>query len=202
MIDQQLIDQNTATLIVSVTTAKRINSQLNLITSVFTPSLLTKLETYFVERESSELWVPETTMYNVPMSDRPRHKLTWEAESVIEELHEVCNNLTDTVHRIYPTCTKPFCGIVIWRDREGYDIKWHTDNPVVDVTLQVYLSGSEKNPGTEFEVGDGTVTAPFIPNTGYIVQHAGEKRPRHQIAYPVPAGETRYSLFAIWGDRF
>lgn len=200
MIDQQLITDNTQTLIASLNNATPVNQQLSLIQSAFTPALLAKLEQYFVDNETSELWMPDTS-YNVPRSDRPRHKITWDSDTVIEELHDICNNATDSVKSIYNADVKPFCGIAVWRDREGFSSTWHVDNPMIDVSMQVYLQGPESNPGTEFEVGSGTVVAKFIPNTGYIVRHTGTTRPLHRITHPVPAGAVRYSLFAIWGDR-
>jgi hypothetical protein len=202
MIDQQLIDENIDTLVAGLTTANSVDRRLHLVQSVFTQSMLTKLQEYFITNEHSDLWVPETTQYNIPMKDRPRHKITWDAETVIEELHEVCNGATNTVQKMYPGSIKPFNGVIIWRDCPGYYFGWHTDNPVINVSMQIYLQGSENNPGTEFEVENNSVIAPFIPNSGYIVDHSGDNKPRHRVTHAVPEGSVRYSLFALWGDRF
>lgn len=197
MIDQNLIDQNINTLVDAVKHSKSVTDQLKLVENVFDQSLMVKLEEYFTANYNSDLWTSETTAYGVPMDNIPRFKLAWDPESVIEELHEVCQALTPLVQDIYPDATRKFDGIVIWRDHAGYDLAWHTDNPVIEVSLQIYLSGSARNPGTEFKTGESTLTLPFIPNTGYIVNHCG-KRPVHRVAHPVPEGEVRYSLFALW----
>lgn len=197
MIDQNLINQNIVALTTAVNNNEIINSQLRLIKNAFHQALILKLQEYFDQNYDNDLWVPETTEYGVPMDNIPRFKLTWEAESVIEELHEICQALTPLVIELYPDTQKKFNGIVIWRDHPGYDLAWHTDNPLIDVGLQIYLSGSPHNPGTEFKTGDTSLVLPFIPNTGYIVKHTGN-RPVHRVAYPVPVGEVRYSLFAIW----
>lgn len=198
MIDQNLINQNVSRLIDAVKHSKSITEQLKLVENVFDQSMLTKLHEYFRANYDSDLWVPETTTYGVPMTKVLRCKLTWDTESVIEELHEVCQALTPVVIEMYPDAQRKFNGIVIWRDHPGYDLTWHTDNPVVEVSLHIYLSGATLNPGTEFKIADSSLTVPFIPNTGYIVNHCGNKRPVHRVAHPVPEGEVRYSLFAIW----
>jgi hypothetical protein len=198
MIDQNLIDQNITKLIDAVTHSKSVTEQLKLVENAFDQSMLSKLQEYFNANYSSNLWGPETTAYGIPMDNIPRVKLAWDPESVIEELHEVCRALTPNVLEMYPDAQRKFDGIVIWRDHPGYNLAWHTDNPVIEVSLQIYLSGSSRNPGTEFKTENSSLIVPFVPNTGYIVNHSGNKRPMHRIAHPVPEGEIRYSLFALW----
>lgn len=198
MIDQNLIDQNIVRLNSAVKNNTSINDQLKLVNNAFDQAMLSKLQDYFDANYNSKLWEPETTAYGRPMTDVPRFKLAWESESVIEELHEVCNGITPLVSELYPGVERKFDGIVIWRDHPGYDLSWHTDNPVIEVSLQVYLSGSDCNPGTEFKTGDSSLPLPFIVNTGYIVNHDGVTRPMHRVAHPVPENEIRYSLFALW----
>jgi hypothetical protein len=131
------------------------------------------------------------------MDKTPRYKLAWDPESVIEETYEICQALTPVLAEIYSEALKKFDGIIIWRDHPGYDIEWHTDNPVISTSLHVYISGSERNPGTEFKTRDTSLVLPFKINTGYICRRTSPG-PVHRVAHPVPDGEVRYSLFAIW----
>jgi hypothetical protein len=199
MIDQQLIDQNISSLTSAAHNGHTVDNCLRLVTNVFGQALISKLNQYFDHNYHSDLWQPETDTYGVPMDKTPRYKLAWDAESVIEETHEICQGLTPVLAELYLEAPKKFEGITIWRDHPGYDLAWHTDNPVISASLQVYISGSERNPGTEFKTGNSSMIVPFVPNTGYICHRTG-LNPVHRVAHPVPAGEVRYSLFAIWKD--
>ena len=197
MIDQHLIDNNVSSLINALKDGLAISPKVKFIKDAFDQNMLSKLQVYFDNNYHSDLWKPETNEYGIPMKTMPRCKLQWDAESVIEEIHEVCNSVTPLLQKLYTRPTIVFDGITLWRDEPGYNIAWHTDNPKIHMTMQVYLCGSEQCPGTEFKTELGSMTAPFVPNTGYFIdQH--EVRPEHRLAYTVPKNQIRYSLFAIW----
>jgi hypothetical protein len=67
--------------------------------------------------------------------------------------------------------------------------------------MQIYLNGALSNPGTQFKTDLGIITAPFVPNTGYLIDQR-DFRPLHRLAHAVPKNQIRYSLFAIWKNVF
>jgi hypothetical protein len=201
MVDQDLINHNSNTLLTAFKNSQQITPQLRFIQDTFDQPMLLKLQDYFNTHYHSALWAPETTSDGRPLDTRPRHKLTWDAESVVEEMHEVCRLLTPVIQELDPTIPIRFDGIILWRDQGGYDIDWHTDNPAIHLTMQIYLCGSLDCPGTEFKIESGSVTAPFVPNTGYFVDQR-IVRPAHRLAHVVPKNQIRYSLFALWKNIF
>ena len=180
MIDQELINYNTDTLSTAFKNSRQITPQLRFIQDAFDRSMLEKLQEYVDTHYHSDLWVSETTAYGQPMDNRPRHKLAWDPESVVEEIHEVCQLITPMLQELDPTIPIVFDGITLWRDQGGYDLGWHTDNPAIHLTMQIYLNGSLTNPGTEFKTEEGSITAPFVPNTGYFLDQRSV-RPMHRL---------------------
>jgi hypothetical protein len=197
MIDQDLINHNLETLSTAFKNSQSITPQLRFIQDAFDQSMLLKLQEYVDTHFLSDLWSAETTEYGQPIDDRPRHKLAWDPESVVEEMYEVCHLLTPVLQELDPTIPIVFNGITLWRDQGGYDLDWHTDNPAIHLTMQIYLFGSLSNPGTEFKIDSDSVTAPFVPNTGYFIDQR-TIRPTHRLAHIVPENQIRYSLFALW----
>jgi len=197
MIDQDLINHNAGTLSTAFKNSRQISPQLRFIQDAFDQPMLSKLKEYVDAHYHSDLWNSETTAYGQPLDNRPRHKLAWDPESVVEEMHEVCHLLTPVLQELDPTRPIVFDGITLWRDQGGYDLDWHTDNPAIHLTMQIYLFGSQDTPGTEFKIDSGSITAPFVSNTGYFVDQR-ITRPTHRLAYMVPENQIRYSLFALW----
>jgi len=197
MIDQDLINYNADTLLTAFKNSRQLTPQLRFIQDAFDQSMLLKLKEYVDTHQHCDLWTVETTTYSTTLNSKPRHKLAWDPESVVEEMHEVCHLLTPTLQELYPTKSIVFDGMTLWRDQSGYNLDWHTDNPAVHYTMQIYLFGSQNNPGTEFKVSSGSITVPFVPNTGYFVDQ-GICRPTHRLAHVVPEDQIRYSLFALW----
>ena len=197
MIDQELINRNSDTLSAALQHSQQITPQLRFIHNAFDQSMLLKLQEYIDNNFHSELWVPESTHYGRPMVNAPRHKISWEPESVIEEIHEVFGSITPLLQELDPEIPIVFSGITLWRDQSGYALDWHTDNPAIHLTMQIYLSGSLENPGTEFKTEAGSITAPFVPNTGYYIDQR-KVRPPHRTSHAVPENQIRYSLFALW----
>lgn len=132
--------------------------------------------------------------------NKPRYRISWDFDTVIEELHEVFENATSKINEIFPGVDKNFWGISLWKDQPEYRLKWHTDNPDIDVAIQLYLY-TDVGYGTEFKLDDTTVIVDSHHNTGYFVCYSGGHQIPHQTQSTVPEGMTRYSLYAIW-SRF
>jgi hypothetical protein len=197
MIDQDLINHNAGTLSTAFKNSRQITPQLRFIQDAFDQSMLSKLKEYVDAHYHSNLWNFEIAYGRQLLDNRPRHKLAWDPESVVEELHEVCHLLTPVLQELDTTKSIVFDGITLWRDQGGYDLDWHTDNPAIHLTMQIYLFGSQDTPGTEFNIDSGSITVPFVSNTGYFVDQR-ITRPTHRLAYMVPENQIRYSLFALW----
>lgn len=197
MINQDLINHNVDILSTAFKNCQQLTPQLRFIQNAFDQSMLSKLKEYVDAHYHSDLWKSETTAYGQPLDNRPRHKLAWDPESVVEEMHEVFHLLTPVLQELDSTKPIVFDGITLWRDQSGYDLDWHTDNPAIHLTMQIYLFGSLDNPGTEFKIDSGSIIAPFVPNTGYFIDQR-TIRPTHRLAHIVPENQIRYSLFALW----
>jgi hypothetical protein len=133
----------------------------------------------------------ETTQTNATF----RQQIAWQADSVIEEVHMVCCNLTDFLSHIYCRNLK-FLGINIWKDTENFIQLKHTDNPIIEVAIQVYLTESEVELGTVFELPKDIITASYKINSGYIADN--KNKFTHYTKKRVPKDHVRYSLYATW----
>jgi hypothetical protein len=198
MIDQQLIETNTQSLSKSLKNSKVADNYLRLVSDPFDKNLIAKFNRYIEQNYNSELWQADTDEHGVPRYAVPRFKISWDADTIIEELHEICQQQKPVLEEIYYKQFGDFVGIMIWRDHPGFEIGWHTDNPIIGASLQIYMGGSDNNPGTEFKVNDSNLVLPFVPNTGYLVDQSDNSRPRHRSAGTVAEGAIRYSLFAMW----
>jgi hypothetical protein len=201
MIDQNLINQNSISLADALKNGSVISPQVKFIKNAFDQDILCKLQEYVTNHYQSDFWKFETNAHGVPMEETPRYKLEWDPESVVEEVHEVCNLITPMLQELYTCPEIIFNGITLWRDHPGYNMSWHTDNPSIHMTMQIYLFGSTDCPGTEFKTESGSITAPFVSNTGYFIDQR-TTRPVHRVTHTVPENQMRYSLFAIWKNIF
>jgi hypothetical protein len=195
MLDYQLIQQN------SETAAQALRSlwptpspDLWHIQNFCDDAAWLKLQQYIATRDESA-WQPVPWQENLP-----RRKITWEMDSVIEELHEVCSNNTQLIVERFGMPLH-FHGIQIWRDAPGYQIQEHTDNPIIDVAVQIYLFDAPSHCGTTFFVnatGDEiSYVIPHHHNTGYVlVNHSVP----HCSTIAVPEGVLRYSFYAHWSQ--
>lgn len=128
--------------------------------------------------------------------DLPRSQLTWLADSPVEEVHTVIENYTKSVNKIFDK-TNIFDCIQIWKDLPGFKLIPHTDNPIIDVGLQIYLS---ENPGiqeaTTFYYRDKVIKFPHKQNSGYLMDNS--KKILHDFNAAIPENDVRFSLHAIW----
>lgn len=197
MIDSNLVEKNSAQMIKSMMKSVEYNRGLRTVKDVFTSEMMSKIQEYLLATDRS-LWQSETTASYQSMTSTPRLKIAWHSETVIEELHMVFESVTETINKLYPGSVRKFMGITVWQDSHGYNINWHTDNEVIDISMQVYLQGYNQCPGTEFRLSAENILVPWDINTGYISSNHPSLRNPHRIQHPVSGQEPRYSVFAIW----
>jgi hypothetical protein len=158
------------------------------------PTLLGKLYQYSLV---SNNWC-EQELYGSLLYATNRFKINWEADTVIEEVHTVFENLTDTLNQVYKKNYK-FLGINLWKDSAGFHTIKHVDNPGIDLSIQIYLNDIECDLGTKFEYANTTIKTPYIKNFGYMMDNDGKIT--HYFDSVIPPDYTRYSLYAIWSNN-
>ena len=195
MIDQEIIQTASNNLQQAFKNRIVHNTHFSTIHNVFSPEVLNKVYDYILN-DSDKIWELETTSNGKEMNI-PRNKIAWHMDTVIEELHMAMESITPQVQSVLNRPVN-FVGITLWQDHEHYHIDWHSDNPVLMATMQIYLAGSKKNPGTEFRLEEGKYhNCEFIPNTGYFLNQT-ECRLKHHTTGSVPPNVSRYSLFGMW----
>lgn len=195
MIDQDIIKKASDSLHTSVKNRRQHTNDFSTLANIFPDDVMHRINDYILNN-SNKPWQLETTEHGVERNV-PRSKIQWHGETVIEELHCAMESITNDVQKILKTDIK-FLGIVLWQDYENYKIDWHSDNPILLATMQIYLAGSRNNPGTEFKLSeDNFHTCDFIPNTGYFLNQT-HNRLEHHTTDKVPANVSRYSLFGMW----
>lgn len=192
MLDQQLILSATEHAKQSITNSKIVNADFRLISNFLSPSLDSKLHTFVIEADES-LW------HTVPLQETlPRRSINWVFDSVVEELHLLAENLTTTVNQTFNTQGIEFQGLQLWRDCGGYALVPHRDNPIIDMSLQIYLFNCPEQYGTTFQL-DNNLAVPFIHNTGYLLHKKNyHERVLHWTTTELPVGVERYSLYLTW----
>lgn len=194
MIDQSLIEQSMLHIRASFFRMESKSSNLWRMQDVFPPELIEKLKTYISQ-------VPESKWSKVEYQESmPRLRITWDQDTVIEELHEICSGLTPEINQKFGRQHKHFWGVSVWQDNPGYSIDWHTDNPDIDVAIQIYLY-DPSGMGTVFIVDDQECLISGEHNTGYLAHHSDLPRLLHRSQGAVPMDKLRYSIYAVW-SRF
>jgi len=195
MIDQNLIEKNKKKLASSVSSRTTTTiSSLYQIQDVLDPEILDKLSAY-LKSVSADRWQTVEGQENTP-----RQKISWDADTVIEELHDIFQSLTEEINLLFPDVYKNFWGISLWKDSPGYKIDWHTDNPDIDAAMQIYLY-TNLGSGTVFGSENDPILIPSEHNSGYLIKQDGKDKISHRSEKSVPEGTIRYSLYAVW-SRF
>lgn len=194
MLDTNLIKISTDHAIQSIKNSTIVNNNLKLITDFLHPELVSKLEKFIFTVDESQ-WTMVTGL------DLPsRRSINWVFDSVIEEIHILSENLTDQINSLFNTSDKKFLGLQIWRDTGGYVLPPHLDNPIIDISIQVYLFECEEIYGTTFQIDNKEFILPFKHNTGYsLYKKSNEDRILHWSTLKLPDEMERYSLYLIWG---
>ena len=195
MIDQDIIQTASNNLKQAFENRTEHTKDFSTVQNIFSQNVLNKVHDYILN-DSDKVWALETTSSGEEMHI-PRNKIIWHSDTIIEELHMAMESITPQVQEVLDNPVN-FVGIILWQDYENYKIDWHTDNPILMATMQIYLAGSKKNPGTEFELNEGEYhNCEFVPNTGYFLNQT-ERRLRHHTTGSVPPNVSRYSLFGMW----
>ena len=195
MLDNELIRLTSTTLTKSIEESDRLTDNLRLIKDALPKELLVKLYN-LINQTTIDLWTKVDGQKNPA-----RTALRWRSDSVLEELYQVGDQLTPIVSNLFKSSDQTFQGLQIWRDCEGYSIEPHVDNPIIDISLQIYLFGCSEEYGTSFIVGGKTVAIPFVENSGYLT-HKKKLNDRlyHWTSKTLDAGLTRYSLYLTWSQ--
>lgn len=195
MLDQLLISQGTATLKYALVKSDELAGNFRLISQAFDTELLNKIQQFILQSDTKD-WT------SVEGQTSPaRVALRWQSDTVLEELHQIGQNITEQINTVFGLEGKKFQGLQIWRDTEGYEIKPHVDNPKIDISLQIYLFDCPEKFGTSFIIKGKTVDVPFINNTGYITyKNKLQDRLFHWTTNRLESGLTRYSLYFTWGQ--
>jgi hypothetical protein len=193
MIDSQLIEQSSQSIqcAIDLRQATEFDSVYR-VKDVLDPAMIDKLKSY-IDTVDPHRWqtVPGQEHNN-------RRAIVWQADTVIEELHEAFARATPAINVLFGSQTLNFIGIQLWTDGEGYDTGLHQDNETIDVSCQVYLFDQDPALGTKFVRGDQQVTIPYINNTGYLMLNNRDSTLLHGTSLATPAGVTRYSTYAVW----
>jgi hypothetical protein len=194
MLDQQLIYKNiqhARSALVERQAPSLYSSNLFLLQNFFLTDVILKFKELVTDPDIFWETVEQQNHLN-------RQKISWSADTVIEEVHEICSGLTATVNELFPSTKLNFWGVSLWKDQSGYDLSWHTDNKDIDVSIQIYLFSVNNAPGTQFLINKDIYVVPFVSNTGYLSCNSTDDRLMHRTEYAVPTDTIRYSLYAVW----
>jgi len=191
MIDQELIAQQTFSIQSSI--KSRVSTPITGLwqcRDVLTATAIDKLKDYIHTADDS-VWQTVDRQENLA-----RRKIAWHADTVIEELHSAFDANTDLVNLLWPERKKRFLGLQLWKDWQGYELAWHVDNDLIDISMQIYLFDLDPGLGTTFRTQQTTVDVPYQHNTGYLAENSADLF--HRTTRTTPPNTTRYSLYAVW----
>lgn len=194
MIDDLLIENTTEHLKTLILDSYAYNDYFKILDNCLPNTAISKLRSYIFESGNVNWQIPEVN----PKS--PRKKITWDSDTIVEELHCAFENLTDTINDVFPKkMPHNFIGLSLWEDSEEYMMDWHIDNPLLSANLQIYLfEKCPENCGIEFAIDGDNVIIPYKHNTGYLLDQSLDNRYAHRISNSVPPGCKRYSLYVSW----
>ena len=191
MIDQDLIKSGSMHLKSMLASLSTDHNGLILIEDVFTDQIIEKLLKFCIAADD---WEPQLTADNKTVVAN-REKISWRYDCIVEETHTILENVTPEISRLIKRDNLVFGGVNLWKDTEGYTIKRHTDNPVIQTSLQVYIQNLPTL-STIFEYDGNLVHTNPNSNAGYISDNLIGIP--HWLPNAVPAEFNRYSLHAIW----
>lgn len=194
MIDDLLIKNTTKHLETLVLDSVPYDNHFKVLSDCLPRDVISKLHSYIFKSTNLDWQVSEIN------SEVPRKKITWDSDTIIEELHCAFENITPTINKVFPKKMQHnFIGLSLWEDSEDYVMGWHVDNPILSANLQIYLF--DKCPeycGIKFSIDGNNVSIPYKHNTGYLLDQSLENRYCHRISNPVPPNCKRYSLYVSW----
>ena len=191
MIDQDLIKSGSMHLKSTLASLSTDHNGLILIEDVFTDQIIEKLLKFCI---ASDDWKPQLTADNKTVIAN-REKISWRYDCIVEETHTILENVTPEISRLIKRDNLVFGGVNLWKDTQGYTIERHTDNTVIQASLQVYIQNLPTL-STIFEYDGNLVHTNPNTNAGYISDNLIGIP--HWLPNAVPAEFNRYSLHAIW----
>ena len=137
-LDFTLIHESTIHAHESISNSKTVHPGLLFVENFLSIDLLKKLQVYV--RDENLTWNSQET--SVGLIYPGRRKINWAADSVIEEVHTVLDNLTEYINQLFARQNK-FLGLSVWKDEYTYQIDPHYDNPVINISMQIYLNNED-----------------------------------------------------------
>jgi hypothetical protein len=193
-LDFDLINRSIPFVISRIENGHEIAPGLIALSDLLDNQLLTKLQEYSFKENTG--WKSQEN-HQMSGYNHHRKKINWLPDSIIEETHIVFDGLTDHLNQLFKRQNK-FLGLSVWKDDGSFQIAPHTDNPVIDIAIQIYLNGDDnKDLGTKFQL-DTVVTIPYKTNHGYLMDN--RQNIRHFYDGKAPEDYYRYSLYAIWAN--
>jgi hypothetical protein len=190
MIDQNIINKSTKTAKLSINSCNStLSPALYTLNNVFDVTLTNKLKNYIDQNQNN--WL-------INHCNLDRTSQHWAADTVIEELHEICNNLTDTIRLKFFDGPLNFLGVNVWKDHQNFSMQYHSDNPIINIAFQIYMFNAPQECGTTFLINDVETAIPYFHNTGYLIITKSQPGLLHKPTSITPKGVVRYSVYAIW----
>ena len=131
-LDFTLIHESTIHARDSISNGKTVHPGLLFVDHLLPANLLEKLQVYICD--DNMLWHNQETLTGEIYPGRK--KITWTADSVIEEIHVVLDNLTEHLNQRFSRQNK-FLGLSVWRDECTFQLIPHYDNPNNDISIQI-----------------------------------------------------------------
>jgi hypothetical protein len=173
--------------------------KLCLIKNLFDDNTFNKLQLEILNAmKNPENWENVTKQEN-----RSRKVLKVDASKLIRDINtnlkesELLSYINKIMDENYTSCS-----FRVWWDTADYFIGMHVDNPKIDTSMQLYVTGVNHNHlGTAFAYANSDsknhnfpfLTLPYIQNTGYLFKNTNTIR--HGMTIPVPDGFDRVSLY-------
>ena len=194
-LDFALIEASTQHALDKLESGEIIHPGLLCIHNFLEPELLLKLQNYI----SNDKLPWEFQEHHDGAGYRhDRKKINWVAESVIEETHMVLSEMTQYLNERFNRKNR-FLGLSVWKDEKSFQVPVHVDNPIINISIQIYLNSNNQNLGTKFHVNDGVFQVPYRINCGYLMDNSYGIR--HFYDGNPSMGYHRYSLYAIWSNN-
>lgn len=171
------------------------------IQNVLPIGVLNELNNYFDSYQERKA-EPQGQIQNMETDDCggsglvPRKSLIWEPETVLEEIHQTFDLLSDSVGILWNKKLR-LHSVNFWEDQPGFTMSQHIDSDS-SVVLQVYLNDNVQSAGTEFfdENHQLLDRVPWEKNSGYTLNCV----PNSWHGVTTPSLQTRRSLYAIYQD--
>ena len=160
--------------------------------------IMSAIDNAMIDKLKAYLTTVDSAKWQDFQTSSLRKVINWDADTVIEELHNVFDGITEFIGRQFSTGPVNFLGLQLWKDTNDYHMRYHDDNPIIDIALQLYLFDAPEECGTVFKINEQEYLVPFEHNTGYVYKHQASAGVPHKVKVNIPPDTSRYSLYAIW----